>query len=127
LWTPLAVVRYVRDAMVLERGTTLHLAAGTARSWLEPGKSVGINGAPTHFGNVSYRITSDAEKATLRAEITPPTRKAPSAIVLHLRHPSRATLKSVKVNGKPWTDFDPARETVRLPASPVKLHVEASY
>jgi hypothetical protein len=56
-----------------------------------------------------------------------PTRRAPSAIILHLRHPRRATLKSATVNGKPWTDFDPARETVRLPASAAKMHVEASY
>jgi hypothetical protein len=54
-------------------------------------------------------------------------RRAPSAIVLHLRHPRRTTLKSVTVNGKPWTDFDAARETVRLPASVVKIRIEASY
>jgi hypothetical protein len=56
-----------------------------------------------------------------------PTRRAPGAIVLHLRHPRRAALKSVTVKGKSWTDFDPAREIVRLPASPAKIHIEASY
>jgi hypothetical protein len=127
LWTPLAAVRYVRDALVFEQGADLHLAAGTARSWLEQDKSVGITGAPTHFGKVSYRITSEIGKQLLRAEVTPPARKAPSAIILHLRHPDRAALKSVKVNGKPWTDFDPTRETVRLPASAAKLRLEASY
>jgi hypothetical protein len=121
------VVRYVRDAMVLERGTTLHLAAGTARSWLEQGKTAGISQAPTHFGNVSCRIVSDVERGLLRAEVDAPSRRAPNAIVLHLRHPSRATLKSVTVNGKPWTDFDPTREIVRLPASAAKMRVEASY
>jgi hypothetical protein len=127
LWTPLAVVRYVRDALVLEQGATLHLAAGTARSWLEQGKTVGLTGAPTHFGNVNYRIASDVDRGVLRAEVDPPARQAPSAIVLHLRHPHRAALKSVKLNGKPWTDFDPARETVRLPETAAKLHIEASY
>lgn len=127
LWTPLAVVRYVRDALVFEQGADLHLAAGTARSWLEQDRSVGITGAPTHFGKVSYRITSDIGKQLLRAEVTPPARKAPGAIILHLRHPDRATLKSVKMNGKPWTDFDPKQEIVRLPASPMKLRVEAGY
>ncbi len=126
LWTPLAVARYVRDVLVFEQDDTLHLAAGTARSWLEQGKSVGIAGAPTHFGNVTYRIISDIEKGVARAEVTPPTRKAPKAIVLHLRHPDRATLKSVKVNGKPWTDFDPKQEIVRLPGMGV-THLEANY
>ncbi len=127
LWTPLAVVRYVRDAMVFERDGTLHLASGTARSWLEQGKSVGVTQAPTHFGEVTYRITSDAGKGILRAEVTPPTRKAPGAILLHLRHPNKATIKSVKVNGKPWNGFDPKQETVKLPASSGSVHVEVSY
>lgn len=70
---------------------------------------------------------SDVDRGLLRAEVDAPTRRAPGAIVLHLRHPKRATLKSVRVNGKPWTDFDPKRETVRLPATAAKIHVEASY
>jgi len=127
LWTPLAVVRYVRDAMVLEQGATLHLAAGTARSWLEQGKTVSFTKAPTHFGDVSYRLTSGVDRGVLHAEIEPPARRAPEAIVLHLRHPRRASCKRVTVNGKPWTDFDSTREIVRLPASAGRLRVEAEY
>ncbi len=126
LWTPLAVVRYTRDALVYEQGETLHLAAGTARTWLEPGKSVAIRGASTHFGDVSYRITPDSGRGVLRAEIEPPTRRPASRIVLHLRHPQHAALKRVLVNGKPWSDFDAQAETVSLPVTgPIK--VEAIY
>ncbi len=127
LWTPLAVVRYVRDALVFEQGDTLHLAAGTARSWLEQGKTVSITGAPTHFGNVTYRITSDIQKGVVRAEVTPPARKTPKAIILHLRHPDRAALKSVKVNGKSWTDFDPKQEIVRLPGWTTVTYAEGQF
>ncbi len=127
LWTPLAVVRYVRDALVFEEGPHLHLAAGIARSWLEQGKTMGIAEAPTHFGKVSYRIVSEAGKGLIQADVTPPAREAPSEILLHLRHPTRAKLKRVKLNGEPWSDFDPGRETVRLPTGPNRLHVEASY
>jgi hypothetical protein len=124
LWTPLAVVRYIRDAMVYEDGKTLHLAAGTARNWLAEGQTVGLAKAPTHFGDVTYRITS--APGVLRAEIDPPTRVVPGSIVLHLRHPGKAALKCVTVNGKSWSGFDAAKETVTLPVSG-HLRVEATY
>ncbi len=125
LWTPLAVVRYIRDALVFEQGRELHLAAGAARSWLEPGRTLGVRRAPTHFGEVSFRISPDA--GAIRAEIDPPVRQMPSAIILHLPHAHRKLLKSVEMNGRPWDAFDPAHETVRLPASPTQIRVEARY
>jgi hypothetical protein len=127
LWTPLAVVRFVRDALVMEQGGRLHLALATARSWLEQGKALGVRGAPTHFGTVSYRIDSDVERSTIRAEIDPPTRNAPREILLHIRHPQRAALRRVTVNGQEWNDFDAAREVIRLRTPVGRLHVEARY
>ena len=54
LWTPVAVVRAIRDMLVMEKGDGLNLALGTAREWLASGKPVGIAAASTHFGPVSY-------------------------------------------------------------------------
>ena len=34
LWTPLAVARFIRDALVMEDGDTLHLGRGVDREWL---------------------------------------------------------------------------------------------
>ena len=50
LWTPVAVVRFLRDALVMEQDDHLHLARGIERSWLAPDQEVGIQGASTHFG-----------------------------------------------------------------------------
>lgn len=124
LWTPLAVVRLVRDSLVMEQGGELHLAAGTARSWLEPGSIVGVQAAPTHFGPVTYRLS--ATPRSLRAEIDPPTRSAPKAIVLHLRHAQRLAPRSVRVNGND-ASFDAACECVRLPGTRGRQVVEAQY
>lgn len=125
LWTPVAVLRLVRDSLVLEQGDRLHLGLGTARSWLKQGRSLGIRQAPTHFGNVSYRITSDTDHGTIQAEIAPPTRKAPREIVLHVRHPERATMRSVTIDGKPARDFDAEHELIRLKANtPVRVGVK---
>ena len=56
----MAVVRALRDMLVMESGDGLNLALGTDREWLASGKPVGIAGACTHFGPVSYQMQYDA-------------------------------------------------------------------
>ncbi|MCL4403100.1 MAG: hypothetical protein M1436_10650, partial [Acidobacteria bacterium] len=72
--------------------------------------------APTHFGTVSYHIESDVAHQTIRAEIHPPRRRAPREIVLHVRHPERARMRTVTVNGRGSGDFDREKESIRLVA-----------
>ena len=125
LWTPVAVVRLLRDALVMEWGGRLHLGLGTARGWLAQGKTVGVKDAPTHFGEVSYRVESDVARQKIRAEIDPPRRRAPAEIVLHLRHPQRTRMCAVSVNGRA-AEFDAEKELVRLTAAG-RIHVVATY
>jgi hypothetical protein len=124
LWTPLSAVRLVRDSLVMEQGDELHLAAGTARSWLAPEMTLGVERAPTHFGELSYRLS--ASGGTLRAEIDPPTRTLPKAIVLHLRHPRKRVPKAVHVDGKPAA-FDASCECVRITPGNGRTSVDAIY
>ncbi len=126
LWTPVAVVRLLRDALVMEQGDRLHVGLGTARSWLQQGKTVGIREAPTHFGTVSCRIESDVTHQTVRAEIHPPQRRAAREVLLHLRHPERARMRAATVNGRATGDFDAEKEFVRLPSGG-PLQVIATY
>jgi hypothetical protein len=127
LWTPVAVVRFLRDSLVMEQSDGLHLGLATARSWLSQGKTVGIQNAPTHFGNVSYEIKSDVDSGAIRAEITAPMREKPSQIVLHLRHPQHKKMREVRVNGVSTQDFDANNELVRLTAAAQTFQVEALY
>jgi hypothetical protein len=124
LWTPLAVVRLLRDTLVMEQAGELHLAIGTARSWLSPGRHVGVERAPTHFGPVTYRIAASPD--SLRAEVDPPMRTQPKAIILHLREVGRRTPRAVRINGKP-ASFDASCECVTLPAGQGRAVVEATY
>lgn len=124
LWTPLAVVRFIRDALVMEQNGELHLGAGIARSWLAAGQSAGVERAPTHFGELSYRLS--AGRDSLRAEIERPSRAAPRAIVLHLRQAERRMPRAVSVDGKPAA-FDAACECLRLPPGKGRVLVEALY
>jgi hypothetical protein len=125
LWTPVAVCRFIRDALVMEDGEALHLARGTARHWLDQGKSIAIKDAPTHFGIVSYEIVSDVDNGRITAIVELPSRNPPTSVLLHLRHPKSAPIRSVTVNSKEWKDFDPAKEVVRLEGLEGTARVEA--
>jgi len=48
------------------------LAKGTPRAWLESGKRIGVTGAPTRFGPVSYSIISDLAHGAVRADVSLP-------------------------------------------------------
>jgi hypothetical protein len=75
LWTPVAVVRAVRDSFLLEEDNVLQMAPGVPRSWLATGKPVGIAAAPTHFGEVSFDMTWDKTKNVVRGKAVFPQTK----------------------------------------------------
>jgi hypothetical protein len=56
-----------------------------------------------------------------------PPRKPPREVLLRLRHPKAAPIKSVTVNGKEWKEFDAARDLVRLSDVAAKVAVTVSY
>lgn len=95
LWTPVAVVRFLRDALVMEQDDHLHLARGIERSWLGSGKEVGIQDASTHFGTLTYRFSLDPSKTKLTGVIDFPTSKVPYNATLHCRLPEGLKVVSV--------------------------------
>jgi hypothetical protein len=87
LWTPVSVVRFLRDALVMEQDDRLHLARGVERSWLASGREVGIQNAATHFGTLSYRFSFDPANSQLAGVIDFPTSQVPTSVILHCRLP----------------------------------------
>jgi hypothetical protein len=116
-----------RNLLVMEEGPSLWLARATPRAWLEPGRKVAISNAPTYFGALAYEIVSDADHGRITATVEIPSRSPPRSILLRLRHPKAAPIKSVRVNGKRWTRFNPDREVVELVGLKGKVTVMASY
>ena len=95
LWTPVAVVRAIRDMLVMEKGDGLDLALATERSWLGSGKPVGIAGACTHFGPVAYRLQYDAARSTVAGKATFAEDSTAAWAVLHIRLPEGLRAKAV--------------------------------
>jgi hypothetical protein len=53
--------------------------------------------------------------------------KESKEVLLRLRHPKSAPIKSVTVNGKPWTEFNRDKETIALKGLTGTVAVTAQY
>jgi hypothetical protein len=120
------LVRF-RNMLVMEDGNALWLARGTPRAWLEQGKKINVKNAPTHFGTLAYEIVSDVDNGKINATVEVPSRKAPKSVVLRLRHPKAAPIRSVMVNGKEWRDIDKGKEAITLKGLTGTVAVTAQY
>ncbi len=106
-----------RNMLIYERGDDSLLLAGyTPRRWLRPGQRIDVSRAPTKFGDISMAIASQPGGKRIEAEIRMQDRRRPKALLVRFRHPAETRMKSVTVNGKAWSDFDPAKEQVRIAA-----------
>ncbi len=97
LWTPVAVVRYTRDMMLMEEGNTLHLLRGIARGWLAAVKMSVLKMHHPVSGNISYKIHFDKNKSQLKGEIHFPKGNQHFETILHC--PLPGNLKLVKASG----------------------------
>ena len=122
-----AFLERFRDMLVMEDGNSLWLARALPRAWQEQGKKSLVKNAPTHFGPTGYEIVSDTDNGKITATVDLPSRRPPASVRLRLRHPKALPMKSVTVNGRPWTDFDPVQEVVVLRGVRGTAKVETHY
>ena len=122
-----AFLERLRTMLLMEDGDSLWLARATPRVWLEQGKRISVKNAPTHFGTVAFEIVSDVDNGRITASVELPARKPPKELLLRLRHPKAVPVRSVTVNGQPWTDFDAAKEAIRLHDIEGTVRLEARY
>ncbi|MGQ9729968.1 MAG: NPCBM/NEW2 domain-containing protein [Candidatus Zipacnadales bacterium] len=120
-------LQQTRTMLLTERGEELWLAPFLPSYWLAHGQEVAVRHAPTHFGEVSYRIRSQVEDGIIRATIDPPRRNPPEALVIRLRHPEGRRMQRVWVNGAPHRDFNAGEDWVRLKRGATRITVEAMY
>jgi hypothetical protein len=106
---------------------TLRLLFGTPRRWLEDGKSIIVERAPTAFGQVSVRVKSNLAEGNVVAEVQLPERNTPKHTFLRIRLPegwkttgakagtqklqpdAKATVDLTNLRGKQSIRFDVAK------------------
>jgi len=95
---------------------TLWLAKGTPQSWLDDGNSFSVTDAPTVWGKVGFSVASHLKKRTIAAMIQFSFLGGP-VTKLRLRVPEGNRISSVKLDGKPWAQFDALEETITIPSN----------
>lgn len=78
------------------RPETLRLMFATPRRWMEDGKTIKVERAPTAFGEVSVSMTSHLAKGEIIAEVTAPPRP-PEKTLIRARVPAGWKVTSAKV------------------------------
>ena len=61
------------------------------------------------------------------AVIQSPTERPPARIVLRVRHPEGQPIRSVTVDGRPHSDFDPAAQLIHLAPAATPISVRIAY
>jgi len=72
----------LRHMLVHESGDELHLLSAVPDWWLDEGKEIRVERAPTHFGVLSLTVRGKTEGVAI--EFERPMRTPPARIVLHL-------------------------------------------
>jgi hypothetical protein len=107
---------------------TLLIGQATPRAWLEDGKQIKVDNAPTQAGKVSFEIDSSAATGKIHATVRIDQCRSGEQILLRLRHPEGKPLRTVNVNGQKWKDFNVKQEWIRIPqASSEPYSIDAAY
>ena len=117
----------LRMMLVEEDGETLWLARATPRVWLQDGKRISVQNAPTYFGDVGYEIVSAVNDGRILATVNLPGRHPPREVRLQLRHPDSSPILGVTVNGAKWANYDSKAGVVILHGLQGIARVEATF
>lgn len=79
---------------------TLRLCFATPKRWMEDGKTLNIDRAPTTFGPVAVKMQSHINQGNVTAEVVLPERNAPEKILMRARVPDGFKTVSAEVEGK---------------------------
>lgn len=117
-------VTWLRYMYVYWNRKLLHFGRALPRAWFAQDKEISITRVSTYFGEVGVRyepkssrqITAQVELGNLRDE---------PQILVRFRHPDKAALQKVWVNGRRWPRY--SGEDVDLTGQRGLIEVEAKY
>jgi hypothetical protein len=121
-----SLIRMLRMMLVQERNGSLWLLRGTPRAWLEQGKRIAIDRAPTWYGPVSLRAESEVERGAVRVRLDLPERIGAAPVRLLLRLPGGRRIGSVAAGGEPISGVDGEWIVLRGRAGRIDLTVTAA-
>lgn len=115
----------VRWMLVLEDSDEdrLYFAKGLPRDWAVSGKEIRIQGAPTRWGRVNFKMLGQPDSKRITATVELAKAGAPKEIQVKFRVPAANTLQKISVNGKPVDIGGPHKDCAIFKAG-VEKHFE---
>jgi hypothetical protein len=126
-------ITWLRYMFVWSGDDVLHIGRAIPRAWLEDGREIGITKVSTCFGEVDVRYISMASRGRIRAEVnlrghaTAASPALAKRVLVRFRHPASRPLRSVLVNGKRRTRFDPSSCDVDITGLKGRIVVEGRF
>lgn len=113
----------VRWMLVMEDSDEdrLYLGKGLPSEWVLSGKEIRIEGAPTRWGGVNFRMSGNAEEKRVTATVELARAGAPRELQVKFRLPAQHTLLTVTVNGHPMTPDGVHKDTAIFATRSEKL------
>jgi len=118
-------LRLLRNMLLREDGDSLLIGDAIPRAWLSDGRKVEVQSAPTHFGDVSFRITSEVKDGRIQVRLSPPDRAVPGRIRITLRHPTADPIRAVFLDGREYRRF--SGETIELDGVNKRVRLDVLY
>jgi hypothetical protein len=122
-WANANLIMLIRNMLVREEGSALHLLSGIPPDWIAPGQSIGIRQAPTMLGPVSYAL-NDRPAGAMTLDASLPA--GIESLVVHFPLPDGQKITSASVDGKRVTITSRSVVTLNHPSAQVHLRIEFS-
>jgi len=113
--------RLLSGMLCYDEGEDVAYLRSTPRAWLDPGKTVQVDGLQTRFGPTSLRVSAERDRIVGQIEL--PMRYRPASVTVRLRLNGRVT--AVEVNGRKAA-FNTHTESFEVPLGESTARFEAA-
>lgn len=116
-------LRLLRNMLLREdaEGTTLRIGQGIPKHWLEDGKQVQVQDAPTLYGNVSYTMKSNINDDKINIDLYPGSKRVAEKTIIYFRHPKNKKLKNISLSNQVAYSIEGNAVILEKVSSPVMI------
>ena len=118
-------VMWMRYMLVYWNDRLLHFGRAMPRAWFAQSAPVELTEVRTLFGQVGVRYESRSANRKIIARVELGALRDSPQVLVRFRHPDKAAMRVVNVNGRPWTRF--AGEDVDITGLTGSVMVEVDY
>jgi len=103
------------------------LCRAAPRAWFEDGEEIRVERAPTRFGEISFHVTSQAARGRIDVSVDLSPLSSLKLVKLRIRHPEKAGMGKVTVDGTRTDKIDTDSETVSIEPKPGRQEISVGY